>query len=726
MGMTSGGLIIEWNSITFQSSPTTPPPSVPATRLPLTLAIAIALAAPAVAAQAPEPPDRTHPHATELEEVEVTASPLRGAVDTLARPVEVLSGAELDDRKAATLGDTLARETGVQSASFGAGVGRPVIRGQEGARVQVLNGGTSSMDASTVSADHAVAIEPFLADQIEVLKGPATLLYGSGAIGGAVNVVDGRVPTARRGKPLSGRAELRHGTGADEGVGMVRLDGDAGAMTWHVDAFRRHAGDVRIPGFALSEHLREEQIAEGEVPEHFARGRLPNSALDTHGGAIGATWFGERAWFGAALSTYATDYGIPPGAHVHEHEHEEDEGGGPVSIAQEDEEAPPVRVDLRQHRLDARGGVRDVGPFREIGVRLSHSDYRHFELEGDEVGTRFDNDASEGRLEAVLAPRDGWRGAFGVQFGERDFAAVGEEAFLPPSVTRDVGVFALGEKDMDAVKVEFGARHDRVRVTLDGGATESRTASSASLAAIWRASEVVHLSLGIDRAQRAPTAEELFSDGPHVATLSHEHGDADLRAETARNVELGLHLHAARVEGKVSAYRVRFDDYIFLADTGEEIEELPGRQWTQAGARFRGWEAEATVTLRETDTGRTALRLFADRVHARLDNGDAVPRLAPGRFGADLAWESGGWRARVGAVRVARQDEVAPLEEPTPGYTLVDAHVAYHWDTATTGWEAFLDATNLTDREARAHTSFLKELAPLPGRAFAIGIRARF
>lgn len=689
---------------------------------PLALAVLLALPALAFAQAEPEAEADKHEHEHEatrtLETLEVTASPLRNSIDDLARPVEVLTGEALDARKAGTLGETLERQAGVQSSYFGAGVGRPILRGQDGARVQVLSSGTSAMDVSTVSADHAVGIEPFLADQIEVLKGPATLLYGSGAIGGAVNVVDGRVPTAQVGRTVSGRAEIRHGSVDDQTTGMARVDADAGALTLHADLFRRDANDYRIPGYAFSPGLVAEELAEGEDPEHFARGRLPNSELTTEGGALGASWFGERAWFGMAASTYRSNYGIPPGAHAHGGEEEDHEG---------EEEEEVVRIDLRQDRFEARGGVREVGLFEEVNWRVTRSLYEHTELEGDAVGTRFDNDGLEARVEAVQRERNGWRGAFGLQFGHRDFSAVGDEAFVPPSVTRDLGVFALQEKDFGDFKLEFGARHDRVRTDPEGSApTASVGATSLAAGGLWRFSEAVHLGVNLNRAERAPTAEELFSDGPHVATQSYELGDATLDKEVALSGELGLHLHHGRFDGSVSVFRTQFTDFIYLADTGEELDGLPARAWVQGDATFSGWEAELGVELADNASGLWHLRLFADAVDAKLDDGGRLPRIAPGRVGADLDWSRGAWRARVGVVRVSEQDEVAVMETPTDGYTLVDAGVAYHWDVGSAGWEAFLEGRNLGDQEARAHTSYLKDFAPLPGRNVMAGLRVAF
>ena len=684
---------------------------------PLVAAMALALPAFALAQDTPSEDDHEHATAKTLDTLEVTASPLRNAIDNLARPVSVLAGEELDARKAGTLGETLERQSGVQSSYFGAGVGRPIIRGQDGARVQVLSSGSASLDVSTVSADHAVTIEPFLADQIEVLKGPATLLYGSGAIGGAVNVVDGRIPTAPVGKPVSGRAEIRHGSAAGENVGMARLDADAGALTLHVDAFRRDSGDYEIPGFAFSPALVAEELAEGEELEHFARGKLPNSALETQGGGLGASWFGERAWFGASAGTYRTNYGIPPGAHAHE-----EEGGEPA----EEEEPEVVRLDMRQDRFEFRGGLRGVGPLQEINYRVTRSLYEHTEFEGDAVGTVFENVGTEARIEAVQNEFNGWRGAVGLQYGHRDFSAIGDEAFVPPSISRDLGLFVLQERDFGDFKLELGARHDRVSVDPENGATVDRNATSLAVGGLWHFSDVMHLSLNLDRAERAPTAEELFSDGPHIATQSFEIGNAGLDVETSTSAEIGLHLHQGRFEGKASVYRSSYGNYIYLVDTGAEEDDLPVRAWVQGDATFTGWELEGSVDLFENASGLWQLRLFADAVDAKLDGGGRLPRIAPGRVGADLNWSLDGWRARVGAVRVADQDDVAELESPTEGYTRVDAGLAYHWDVGSAGWEAFFEGRNLTDEDARVHTSYLKDFAPLPGRNLAVGLRVAF
>lgn len=693
----------------------------------------------------------THVDAKELDRVLVRATPIATTAEDLARPVEVLAGERLDEAKAATLGETLNRVPGVQSTYFGPGVGRPVIRGFEGARVQVLSDGLASGDVSTVSVDHAVSIEPFLADQIEVLKGPATLLYGSGAIGGAVNVVDGRVPEARTERPLEGRAELRAGTVNDERTGMLRLDGTSasGHLVFHLDALHRETGDYEIPGFAENHAAHADDAAADE--ELGSDDVLPNSALRTDAAALGVSWIGDRGFVGVGSSLFNTRYGVPGHAHG-------EPGGEPGSPEVEETHGEDaVRIVLDQRRHEMRAGLDDLGAFDSLRVKLARTDYTHTEFEGGEVGTVFDNASTELRAELVHRAFAGWDGAIGLQGSHRDFEAIGDEAFVPASTSRDLGAFWLGRRGFGTVSVELGLRHDRNRVQVDeadaiGGDRDFDT-TSLSAAARWNVLPDLHLSLGLDRAQRAPTAEELYSDGFHVATGSVELGLPTLDVETANRAELGLHWHAGPVTVQASLFHARFDDFIYLADTGLEADEVPVRAWTQADASFTGAEAEIDWLFLETESSLWSLRMFGDAVRARLAGSGAraqvievpledgrrvpatasialegpLPRIAPARLGTELRWESGAWRASLGTTRVLRQDDVAANETGTPGYTLVDAHLAWHRDTiGGNAWEVFLDGRNVLDEEARVHTSPLKDLAPLPGRGVSFGVRVYF
>ena len=632
--------------------------------------------------------DSRHGQPVKLDAVIVTASPLRTSAEDLTQPVEVLAGSRLDAAKAPTLGETIGKLPGVQSSFFGNGVGRPVIRGMDGPRVAVLSGGLGSQDVSTVSQDHGVAIEPFLADQIEVLKGPATLLYGSGAIGGLVNVVDGRIAERPLEETVSGRAELRYDSVSQGLTGMLRVDatGADGALVLHADGVYRNQKDYDTP-----------------------LGVQRNSFIDTRTGALGASLVGDAGFLGFSASRYEDHYGNP---------------GEPGDLGIGDR---GVRLEMKQNRFEAKAGINQpFGIFSGLRASVAHTDYEHIEFEGDAVGTRFLNTGTEGRLELTHQPMGDWVGAFGLQASKRDFEAIGDEAFVPATRSKAAGAFVTEQGKWNRLQVDLGARIDRVESSPEGAEQRSFSPLSLSAGALWKFNDAWRLSLNLDRAERAPAEEELFADGPHVATQSFEIGNADLRKERASQAELGVHFHGKRFEAKASVYQTRFDGFIYLAETGLVEDDLPVRQWTQANATFRGAEAELITHLLDTDAGQLDLRLFGDRVRAQLDAGGNLPRIVPSRVGADLGWDTGVWRASLGAVRYARQDEIAPGETPTDGYTLVNAHLAYHVDNDRYGWELFLDGSNLSDEVARVHTSFLKDAVLMPGRGVAAGVRVFF
>lgn len=673
------------------------------------LALALLAALPLHAQQAPQatPPQATPPgsdtrhqedskekHVKDLAGVVVTASALQDTADTLSKPTEVLSGARLDENRAATLGETVSSVPGVQSSNFGPGVGRPIIRGMDGPRVAILSGGLSSQDVSTVSQDHAPAIEPFLADQIEVLKGPSTLLYGSGAIGGAVNVVDGRIPDGPIDNGFSGRAETRF-FGGDQGgnTTMARVDSGNDRFALHADAVYRHAPDYTTPD-----------------------GRQYNSFIDTRSGALGGSLLGDWGYVGLSASRFNDEYGNPG------------EPGNPVLGER------GVYLKMHQDRYEAKGALNDLwGAGNGLRFSFAHTGYEHTEFEGDTPGTRFRKNANEGRVEATFGSRDGWQGALGTQLSASTFLAIGEEAFVPQTSTRAYGVFGVARRSWDGFQLDLGARVDNVKSSPVDAASRDFRPLSLSLAGGWKLSDAWKLTLNLDRAERAPVEEELFSDGPHIATLAYEIGNAGLRKEAANQLELGLQYQADWVEAKVSAYYNRFDNFIYLADTGntwywaEGDQELPVRQWTQANARFRGLEGEASFHLARNDSGDWDLRVFGDTVRATLANGSGnLPRIAPARLGAQLRWQHEGWRAALGATRTSRQNDVAVNETPTAGYTLVDAHLSRHFDSGNISWELFADGSNLTNQVARVHTSFLKDQVMLPGRSVGFGVRVFF
>ena len=706
----------------------------------LTVAIASILAANVYAQENTQDED-----VAKLDELKVTASAFQKPVDEIVQPAELVSGEMLEEMKAASLGETIDLLPGIQSTFFGSAVGRPIIRGLEGSRVEITKGGLGVNDASTTSADHAVMIEPFFADQIEVLKGPSTLLYGSGAIGGVVNVQDGRIPyNASEG--LEGRIEVRYDSVSDGLIGGARLDGANDAFAWHFDIFSRNQNPYEISSDAIiygeEEHHDDEHDGEpdhGHDDEHDHEegeieqigGLLENSDVINQTAAAGFAYRPEWGYIGLSVSRDTSLYGIPGAGHHHHEEDEHDDHGGEDDHEDDhgEEEGERVSIDMAQTRYDFDTYYdRPMGIIESARFRMSYSDYGHTEFEGDEVGTVFSTETLEGRAELTHQHLSGFMGVWGLQFENRDFSALGEEAFIAPNETQSIGLFMVESKELNENwHLEFGARYETVDIQLMGGPEQDFNLASGSVGVLYHFSNDWALGSNLAIAQRAPVAEELYSDGPHIATQTFELGDANLKEETARNIDLFVQKTAGPVTGKLTVYHNDYDDFITLMDTGLEEDELPVRQWTQQDATFKGVEFKLSAELLDSASwGLISMDLVADRVSAEDNNGQNLPRIAPGRVATALHWDLGAWSSDLRYTRVSDQDDVAANEEPTEGYNQVDADVAYTFFADQTEWQLFLRGRNVTDEDRRNHTSFLKESAPLPGRSFIFGVRAAF
>jgi len=697
-----------------------------------------------------------HSHATEavnLEHFVITASPFERAQADLAQATTILAGDALSQRRQTTLGDTLAGLPGLNATAFGPGASRPIVRGLGGDRVRVLENGVGTLDASVVSPDHAVSVEPFLIDRIEVVRGPASLLYGGSAVGGVVNVLTHRIEREVPDHPVSGRLDTRFDSAADErsygGVVNFAVPVRSGeALVLHLDGFRRDTGDLRIPGYAESASLRAEESEHAaehdEDPPEFARGTLPNSAVRSRGGAAGLSWVTGTGHLGFASSGYDSLYGIPGHGHAHEHDHEEDhadEGG---------EHGEDVRLDLRQRRWDVQGETRLAHPtFSLARVKFGHSDYEHRELEGDEVGTVFRQRGWEGRAELLHRDLAGLAGTWGVQLNHANLAVVGDEAFLPAARTRQQALFAFEEFRAGDWTGEFGARFERADLDLRDGTSRGRSDDALSLSAgtVWNPAPGWTAALSLVRSQRAPNVQEAYAYGPHIGTNAFEVGDATLARERALGLEASLRKRAGRVTGELTLFAQRFRGFIYERASGlvahehdgafelvdpatlddEEAEAaLPVLAFGATDARFRGAEAELIVHLHDEAQHRLDLRLAADLVRAEDGAGRPLPRIPAQRYTVGLAWQRGDWSAGAEWQQTARQGRTVPGEDPSAGYGILHAYLAWCLPRGDQAWDFFVRGTNLTDKEARPHTSFLRDLAPLPGRNVAAGVRWSF
>lgn len=644
----------------------------------------------------------------ELDSVVVSSSALGRQSHEMTMPVSVLEGDELVQRREATLGETLQNLPGVHSSSFGAGAARPVIRGLDGARVKVLSDGVELLDASTISPDHAVVSEPLLAERIEVLKGPATLLYGGGAIGGVVNVIDRKVPTHVPEKGYEGELELRGNSAANEGAGVFGITAGSGSFAVRAEGAKRQADAYEIPG---SPH------------------KQAGSYNDTDSFTLGASFIGERGYLGAAYTEQNNRYGLLAHEHADCHTHGSDWhcGGHGHGHGDHDHEHGGVPyVDMQQKRWDLRGELSDPLPgFEQARLRVGYSDYQHKEIEGGEVGTRFDNDGTDVRLELTHQPLFGWRGVLGAQTLRRDFEAAGEEAYVPPTLTRNHGLFLLEEYTAGAWRYELGLRHEWQDIDAEGPRDTNHSGTSVSAGAAWTFAPQYSLGFSLSRSQRLPTAEELYAYGPHAASRTVELGNVELDEETSHNAELTLRKFAGRTTFSLSLFRNQVDDFIYAADTGHDIgggyREI---EYRQQDAVLTGAEGEVRVQV----TDATALTLFGDHVRGTLrDGGGDLPRIPAGRLGVRLDQSfTTALNGQLEFYRVQRQDELAEHETETGGHNMLGAGLSYAGSLKQSDYLIYLKGNNLLDEKARQHTSFIKDEVLLPGRNLTLGLRVAF
>lgn len=652
-------------------------------------------------------------HPRELEEIVVTSAPIAVDAQSMAQPASVLSGDALTLALAPTIGETLSGTPGVQSTFFGPAASRPVIRGLGGDRVRILTDGLATLDASGLSEDHAVAIDPALADQIEVMRGPATLLHGSGAAGGLVNIVTNRLHQHAHESP-SGLLEVRGDSTLGEQAAAGRFDTGDGEIALHFDGAWRETEDYDIPGFAESRRLRaleEEEEEEGEEHEEMY-GTVDNSWSRTKAGGIGASYIGERWQFGLAGSLHDTEYGVPVA-----HHHEEGVEG--------EEEDDGIYIDLEQRRLDfrARGPLTTSdGPTLELRGALS--DYEHAEIEPTgEIGTLFEVSGEELRASTGFGKDESRQGTLGLQWQRVELEATGEEAFIPSTTTRTVGFFGFQRHDFDTASLEYGFRLDQQRITGAPAGNYDENAVNGSVGTVWPVHDGLSLVGQLTYSERHPSATELYADGPHAATQQFEVGDPDLDTERGVTAEAGLLFDGAGISGELRVFASRYHDFIYLAATGVEEDELPVFAYRQRDSRFEGVEAEFEIPFGASPV---TLALTGEYLRGRLEGGDDLPRMPPIGLGARLGYDDGRWAASLAVTHHFEQDEVAELELPTDSYTLLDADLVFRPDWLQEGVTLFLRGRNLLDEDARLHTSPLKDQLPLPGRSIGAGIRMTF
>ncbi|WP_428060961.1 TonB-dependent receptor [Brevundimonas sp.] len=675
--------------------------SSPALRSLLLAAVGSTVLAGAAAAQS------TANTPTTVDDVIVTGVPYGVSQRAAVIATDVLDEQTLATAPAASLGDLLNGRPGVRSTDFAPGASRPVIRGLSGPRVQVLTNGIGLIDASSVSPDHAVATDPAEANRIEIIRGPATLVYGGSAIGGVVNVLDDRIPTAIPEGGVAGVVSAQASSVDDGRSAFGRVTVGSGNFAFNVDGVKRKTDDYDIPAPAISaRRAAAEGIARGDG------GKQPNSYTDLETWGVGGSYIGDKGFAGVSYKNTDSEYG---------------------TVAEES-----VFIKLNQKRWDARGEYRfDDGPFSALRGSYGHADYTHTEFEDvGEPGTVFNSDGWEARADLVQRQRGGWNGALGVQTLSRNFQAIGEEAFVPTVDIDEVGVYTVQRLDLGDHGFEGGLRYDRRELsgTPIGATSEvNRTFDnwSASAAAFLRPATGLFLGLSLAHNERAPSEVELFANGVHIATAAYETGDLNLNSEKVTTLEGTAHYDRGRFTGDLHVYHSWYDGFIDERPTGEQFlfeeenEIFPVYRFVQTDAKFYGFELEGAYALWQDGDRKLSLEGSADYVHAQTDFGPAA-RIPPYSVTGRLAWTSTRFDASAEVRHVGQQDRVAnEFELPTNDYTLLNASLAVR-PFVQQNVTLFAEARNLTNEEAREHASFLKDIAPLPGRNLRVGVAYRF
>ncbi|MDU9390094.1 TonB-dependent receptor [Pseudomonas sp. zfem002] len=664
----------------------------------------------------------TSSQALELQPQVITANPLGNA--QLATPSSVLEGDRLLLEQKGSLGETLNGEPGVSSTWFGPGASRPIIRGLDGDRIRLLRNGVGALDASSLSYDHAVPLDPVNVERVEIVRGPAALLYGGSAIGGVVNTFDNRIPTAAI-EGIHGAGELRYGGADTTRSSAGKLEAGDGTFALHLDANSRQFNDLRIPGYAQSAKVRD-----ADAPGR--RHRLENSDGRQDGGAVGGSYTWEHGYTGVSYSRYDANYG---------------------SVAE-----PGVRLAMEQDHYGFASEIRDLqGPFSSLKIDLGYTDYEHRELEQGEVHTTFKNKGYEARVEARHQPLGPLEGVIGAQVSRNEFSALGEEAFVPQTDTDSLALFLLEQwQASERLNLSLGGRLEHTRVDPDSQGSErfadadrasSFTAASLSSGALYQLTPVWSLAASLGYTERAPTFYELYANGAHVATGSYEVGDPNLAKEKAIASDLALRFDNGTHKGSVGVFYSHFRNYIGLLASGEvreghdhdhddeahdhdhehAAEGVPEYLYRGVRARFYGIEAQDRWQLLENRYGSFALELSGDYTRAKnLDSGEDLPRIAPLRLNSGLLWNLDRWQARIDVQHAASQHRKPANETSTDGYTTLGASVGYRFNVGESDWLAFVRGENLTDQTVRYASSILRDITPAPGRSVEVGLRTTF
>lgn len=634
-----------------------------------------------------------------LDDYTITARPIGlQSIEHIAQPITVLRGDDLAEKQSTTIGETLSNIPGVSTNRFSPLASRPVIRGLGGSRVQILENGIGSQDVSTISVDHAVTIESIHAEQVEIFRGPSTLLYGSEASGGLVNVVTNRIPEYVP-ESFNGNIYSSFNTNSVEKLFSIKAEGGYDKMAFHLDGTNRNAKNYSAK-----------------------QGQIFNSFYDSKNINLGTSFVDDWGFIGISYGRFDSTHGVP--------------------LNPDDQSELPF-IDTEQNRTTLSGQVNEpLTGIKAINLQLGYSDYQHTEFEdAASPGTVFNNEQLDGRIEFQHEKIGPFNGVIGTQFGYRDVSAVGDEAFLPKTNTETIAVFILEETDItDALHFEIGGRFEHQQNKPDNAADVSNDLYSISSGIHWHFIENTALGLNISRSQRGAAAEELFANGPHIATGTFELGQAGLDVETANSIDLSLAREHGLLQWNLSLFANYIEDFIFLQgldrnndglvdevdETGAAAGEFRLVQFQQDNAVFYGFEIAANLNLYTGDYGQLNLNLLGDYVRAERENGDNLPRISPAKIGSGLDYTYNNFTAGLDFTTFLAQTDNGVLETDTGGYSLLNLNSRYNITVNEQTLSIFAKATNLLDEDGRLHTSFIKNRAPIMGRSIMVGFQAGF
>jgi iron complex outermembrane receptor protein len=671
------------------------------------------------AAQPPTPGSAAHAHVDPDQAIVITGVKRR-AEDVLGG-VSVLDESELNQKVQSSLGETLAHLPGVAATSFGPKASAPVLRGLSGERVRVLTDGIGTLDMSSLGPDHEVTINPITAQRIEVLRGPAALLFGSAAIGGVVNVIDARIPRSVPTGVVGFDGFALYGTAANERAVNGSLNVPIGHhFVLHADGNYDKTDNLKIGGFVLSRELRQQALASGDPDiEALAdlKGTLPHSQSRTTEGAAGIAYVDGDLNVGFSVTRHTARYQVPirycfePGC-----------------------EAEEPTLTPHQTRYDGRAEIPIGGFLSMIRARGGWATYWHNELEADgSIGSHFTSSGGEGRLELIQTEKSGWGGTSGFQYLNRNEKIVGAEVFLPPSRQKQAGLFTLQTYVTGPWRFEGGARVEFSHLTAQENAqtetldeSDHFTTLSGSVGGQYEFKPGWRAGLSLSHSERAPFVNELFANGPHGGDETFEVGDPNLKKEKSNSIEFSLHGITGPVHLTGNLYYERFSNFIFQNFTGEIRDDLPVFQFFNGKANFYGFELQG-----DTKFGRAlgidwGGELQSDYVHATVKSFGPVPRIPPLRVMGALTGARGPFDGRVELERAFAHNRTAPDETDTPGYTLLNAAFDWHPFEANPALTLSLVGNNLLDATVRHSTSVLKDFAPSAGRDIRISARVNF